>query len=105
MKITIEKKGPIISVNVKAPEGVRRSDVAETISIALASSVASIIPSDAPIQLRRKIGLSLADEVANAVKQNFLDVTMGTAGKAAIFTEKEADFIAALNGMNTGEQK
>lgn len=105
MKITIEKKGPIISVNVKAPEGVRHSDVAETISVALASYVASIIPSNAPVQLRRTIGLNLADEVANAVKQNFLDVTMGTAGKATIFTEKEADFIEALNGMNAGEQK
>lgn len=105
MIITIEKKGPLISVNVKAQDSVRRSDVAETISIALASCVASMIPSNAPVQLRRTIGLSLADEVANAVKQNFLAVTMGKTGKTAIFTGKEADFIEAMNGMNAGEQK
>lgn len=99
MKITIEKKGPCISVNVDAPEGTRRSDIAETLSLALASTVASTIPSSASASFRQAIGASLADEVANAVKQNFLEVISGKAGKTAVFTDKEADFMRKVMGL------
>lgn len=71
MKITIETIGDNISVNIKAPEGTSRADVSATMSLALASTVASVIPADAPSAARMKAASSLADMIATAVKQNF----------------------------------
>ena len=83
MKIVIERKQANIMVDVVAPEGVQRSDIAETLSFALASTVASTIPQNAPA-------------VAKAVKQNFLDTVSGKAGKSISFTDKEADFMRGV---------
>lgn len=89
MKIVIERKQSNIMVDVVAPEGVQRSDIAETLSFALASTVASTIPQNV-------LALALADEVAKAVKQNFLDTVSGKAGNAISFTDKEADFMRGV---------
>ena len=99
MKITIETIGDNISVNIKAPEGTSRADVTSVMSIALASTVASVIPADAPFAARAKAASSIADMIATAVKQNFLEVVTGKAGKAAVFTGKEAEFLSKLRGL------
>lgn len=99
MKITIETIGDNISVNIKAPEGTSRADVSATMSLALASTVASVIPADAPSAARMKAASSLADMIATAVKQIFLEVVTGKAGKAAVFTDKEAAFLSKLMGL------
>lgn len=99
MKIVIKTEGRRISVNVDAPDGTARSDIANTMSIALAATVASVIPANAPQNLRVKIGTALADKVANAVKENFLEVVTGKAGKAAVFTDKEAEFMREVLGL------
>lgn len=96
MKIVIERKQSNIMVDVVAPEGVQRSDIAETLSFALASTVASTIPQNAPAPLRNVLALALADEMAKAVKQNFLDTVSGKAGKSISFTDKEADFMRGV---------
>ena len=96
MKIVIERKQANIMVDVVAPEGVQRSDIAETLSFALASTVASTIPQNTPAPLRNVLALSLADEVAKAVKQNFPDTVSGKAGNAISFTDKEADFMRGV---------
>ena len=99
MKITIETIGDNISVNIKAPEGTSRADVTSVMSIALASTVASVIPADAPCAARAKAASSIADMIATAVKQNVLEVVTGKAGKAAVFTGKEAEFLSKLMGL------
>ncbi|HCV93767.1 MAG TPA: hypothetical protein DGV70_03225 [Faecalibacterium sp.] len=99
MKIVIETKGKCIAVNVDAPKGVCRSDIAETLSLALASTVASVIPADAPYSVRLMAGTALADEIAKAVKENFLEVVTGKAGKTAVFTDKEAEFMREVLGL------
>lgn len=63
MKITIETIGDNISVNIKAPEGTSRADIASVISIALASTVASVIPADAPPAARVKAASTIADMI------------------------------------------
>lgn len=99
MEIVIKTEGQRISVNVDAPDGTTRADVANTMSIALAATVASVIPADAPEPLRVKIGTALAGEVAKAVKENFLEVVTGKAGKTAVFTDKEAAFMREVLGL------
>ena len=99
MKITIETIGDNLSVNIKSPEGTSRADIASVMSLALASTVASVIPVDAPSAARMKAASSLADMIATAVKQNFLEVVTGKAGKAAVFTDKEAAFLSKLMGL------
>lgn len=99
MKITIETIGDNISVNIKAPEGTSRADIASVISIALASTVASVIPADAPPAARVKAASTIADMIATAVKQNFLEVVTGKAGKTSVFTDKEAAFLTKLMGL------
>lgn len=99
MKIVIETKGKCIAVNVDAPKGVRRSDIAETLSLALASTVASVIPADAPYSVRLMARTALADEIAKAVKENFLEVVTDKAGKTAVFTDKEAEFMREVLGL------
>lgn len=71
MKITIETIGDNITVNIKSPAEFSRADVAAAISLALASTVASVIPADAPFAARVKAASSIADMIATAVKQNF----------------------------------
>ncbi len=99
MKITIETIGDNISVNIKSPEETSRADIAAVISLALASTVASVIPADAPSAARVKAASTLADMIATAVKQNFLEVVTGKAGKTAVFTDKEAAFLAKPMGL------
>lgn len=100
MKIVIEQKDNRIVVNVDTGEkGAHRADVANVMSMALASTVASVIPANAPGQLRAKIAAALADEVAKAVKMNFLEVVTGKAGRAATFTDKEAEFMREILGL------
>ncbi|MFR8409580.1 MAG: hypothetical protein ACLVA8_09065 [Faecalibacterium prausnitzii] len=55
MKITIETIGDNIAVNIKSPAGFSRADVAAVISLALASTVASVIPANAPFAARVKL--------------------------------------------------
>lgn len=81
---------------MNAPEKTSRADIANVMSIALASTVTSVIPANAPKQLRMAIVEALADEIANAVKQNFLEIAAGRSGKTAAFTDKEADFLEKL---------
>lgn len=71
MKITIETIGDNLSVSIKSPEGTSRADIASVMSLALASTVASVIPADAPSAARMKAASSLANMIATAVKQNF----------------------------------
>lgn len=99
MKITIETIGDNLSVNIKSPEGTSRADIASVMSLALASTVASVIPVDAPSAARVKAASSLADMIATAVKQNFLEVVTGKAGKTSVFTDKEAAFLTKLMGL------
>ena len=99
MKIIIETIGDNISVNIKSPAGTSRADIASVISLALASTVASVIPADAPFAARAGAASAFADMIATAVKQNFLEVVTGKAGKAASFTDKEAAFLAKLMGL------
>lgn len=99
MKITIETIGDNITVNIKSPAEFSRADVAAAISLALASTVASVIPADAPFAARVKAASSIADMIATAVKQNFLEVVTDKAGKAAVFTDKEAAFLSKLMGL------
>lgn len=100
MKITIETIGDNLSVNIKSPEGTSRADIASVMSLALASTVASVIPADAPPSAARmKAASSLADMIATAVKQNFLEVVTGKTGKTSVFTDKEAAFLSKLMGL------
>lgn len=96
MKITIETIGDNLSVNIKSPEGTSRADIASVMSLALASTVASVIPADAPSAARLKAASSLADMIATAAKQNFLEVVTGKTGKTSVFTGKEAAFLSKL---------
>lgn len=96
MKITIEQKDGAIVTNVNAPEKTSRADIANVMSIALASTVTSVIPANAPKRLRMVIVEALADEIANAVKQDFLEIAAGRSGKNVAFTDKEADFLKKL---------
>ena len=80
MKITIEQKDGAIVTNVNAPEKTSRADIANVMGIALAGAVTSAIPANAPKRLRMVIVEALADEIANAVKQNFLEIAGGTCG-------------------------
>ena len=100
MKIVIEQKDSRIVVNVDTGEkGANRADVANVMSMALASTVASVIPANAPSQLRTKIAAALADEVAKAVKMNFLEVVTGKSVGVATFTDKEAEFMREILGL------
>lgn len=67
--------------------------------VGVASTVASVIPADAPFAARVKAASSIADMIATAVKQNFLEVVTGKAGKATVFTDKEAAFLSKLMGL------
>ena len=96
MKITIEQKDGAIVNNVNAPEKTSRADIANVMSIALAGAVTSVIPANAPKRLRMVIVEALADEIANAVKQNFLEIAAGRSGKTVAFTDKEVDFLKKL---------
>lgn len=100
MKIVIEQKDSRIVVNVDVGEkGTSRADIANVMSMALASTVASVIPANAPSQLRTKIAAALADEVAKAVKMNFLEVVTGKSAGVATFTDKEAEFMREILGL------
>ena len=99
MKITIETIGDNLSVSIKSPEGTSRADIASVMSLALASTVASVIPADAPSAARMKAASSLANMIATAVKQNFLEVVTGKTGKTSVFTDKEAAFLSKLMGL------
>lgn len=99
MKITIETIGDNLSVNIKSPEGTSRADIASVMSLALASTVASVIPADAPSAARVKAASSLADMIATAVKQNFLEVVTGKTEKTSVVTDKEAAFLSKLMGL------
>lgn len=99
MKITVEKVGNRISTDVDAPEGTSRTEIANTLSLALASTVASVIPANAPYSARVMVAVSIADNIANAVKENFMEMVTGKAGKVAVFTDKEAEFMRKVLGL------
>ena len=95
----VRARGKGSGKSLKSPAEFSRADVAAAISLALASTVASVIPADAPFAARVKAASSIADMIATAVKQNFLEVVTGKAGKAAVFTDKEAAFLSKLMGL------
>lgn len=64
-----------------------------------AKFMAALYGMNAPFAARVKAASSIADMIATAVKQNFLEVVTGKAGKATVFTDKEAAFLSKLMGL------